>query len=176
MTGSDSNGNAWSGRARHLVFGGALSLVVVLAAATLSAWPVWQSLAPDLAVVRLSFTLSGARNCRNRTAEELSRLPANMRQNQICDRRRAPVRIEMDVDGRPVLAADLPPSGLAGSGPSRVYHRVEVHAGRVGLEVRMRDDPATQDFTHRAQFVIDLAPGQSAAVDFDASTGRFFLH
>lgn len=166
----------WRGRARHLGLGGALSLAVVLATAAVSAWPAWQSLPPGVGVVRLSFTHSGARSCRDRTAEELARLPANMRDSQICERRRAPVRIEMDVDGQAAIAADLPPSGLAGSGPSRVYRALELPAGGHHLAIRMRDDPSVQGFTHEAAFDIDLSPAESLAVDFDATTGRFYLH
>lgn len=176
MIGPGNSGIDWRGRARHLLAGGVLSLVLVLATAALSAWPAWQSLAPGAAVLRLSFTHSGARTCRDRTAEELARLPANMRDDKICERRRAPVRIEMDIDGRPVLGADLRPSGLAGSGPSRIYHRLELPAGRYQVGIRMRDDPSVPGFTQEATFDIELAPAQSLAIDFDASAGGFFLH
>ncbi len=167
---------AFRARAHHLAAGGVLSLALVLATATFSAWPAWQSLAPDKAVVRLSFTHSGARTCRDRTPEELAALPRNMRSAQLCERRRAPVRIEIDVDGSPAFAADLPPSGLAGSGPSRVYKRIELPAGRYRLAVRMRDDPAVEGFTQKADFDIVLQPAQSLAVDFDPNRGGFFLH
>lgn len=166
----------WRGRAHHLAAGGAVSLAVMLAIAFLSAWPVWQSLAPGAALLRLSFTHSGVRNCRDRTAEELAKLPANMRASQVCDRRRAPVRIEMDIDGQQIFAADLPPSGLAGSGPSRIYRRVELPAGAYKVDLRMQDDPSVQDFTHKATFDIDLAQAESLAIDFDSTTGSFFLH
>lgn len=176
MTGPGRFGIDWRGRARHLLLGGAVSLVTVLATAALSAWPSWQSLATGQAALRLSFTHSGVRNCRDRTGEELAKLPPNMRDAQICERRRAPVRIEMDIDGQPVLAAELAPSGLAGSGPSRIYHRFELPAGHYKVDLRMRDDPAVANFTQEATFDIDLTPAQSQAIDFDASTGRFFLH
>ncbi len=166
----------WRGRIGHLAVGGAISLAVVVAAAILSAWPVWQSLPSDRALVRLSFTHSGVRNCRDRTAEELAKLPANMRNAQTCDRRRAPVYIEVDIDGSPAIATDLPPSGLAGSGPSRIYRRIELPAGPHRLALRMRDDPAAQGFTQDGAFDILLTPGQSLAVDFDSTAGRFFLH
>lgn len=176
MTGPVASGTDWRGRARHLVAGVAMTLALVLGTAVLSVWPGWQSLAPGMAVLRLSFTHSGVRNCRDRTTEELARLPANMRDDQICDRRRATVRIAMDIDGRPVLDTDLAPSGLAGSGPSRIYHRFELPAGRYRIDLRMRDDPAISGFTHTGTFDIDLIPAQSLAIDFDASAGRFFLH
>lgn len=167
---------ALRGRARHLVAGGVVSVALVLGAAVLSAWPDWQSLPEDGALLRLSFTHSGARNCRDRTEEELARLPPNMRGAQICERRRAPVHIEMDIDGRPVLTADLMPSGLAGSGPSRIYERIELPAGQYALAIRMRDDPAASGFTHEAAFDILLEPAQSAAIDFDSVRNTFFLH
>jgi hypothetical protein len=166
----------WRGRAPNLVMGGLLSLAVVLAVAALSHRPLWRSLAENTALVRLSFTHSGVRACRDRTPEELAALPRNMRNAQLCDRRRAPVRVEMDIDGKTVFAGDLPPGGLAGSGPSRVYRGVELPAGRYRLAVRMRDDPARSGFTHEAGFDIQLRPAQSVAVDFDTTAGKFFLH
>lgn len=166
----------WRRRAPHLAMGLALSLGLVLGVATLSARPVWQSLADDTALLRLSLTHSGVRNCRDRTAQELSDLPANMRAAQLCDRRRAPVRIEMDVDGVTEFAADLAPSGLAGSGPSRLYHRVELRAGSHRIDLRLSDNPAAEGFAHVAAFDVTLKPAQSLAVDFDSASGGFFLY
>lgn len=176
MTTDSTNSIDRRGRIRHLMAGGAVSFALTLAVAALSAWPVWQSLAPGTALVRLSFTHSGVRSCRDRTAEELAKLPANMRDSQTCDRRRAAVRIEMDIDGRPIFAIDLEPSGVAGSGPSRIYRRVELQAGEYQVNLRMRDDPSVQGFTHEAAFDIDLSPAESLAIDFDSSTDSFFLH
>lgn len=171
-----SGWNFWRGRVRHLAAGGAITLALVLATAWVSARPEWQSLPPDSALLRLSFTHSGARNCRDRTAEELAKLPKNMRSTKECERRRAPLRIELDIDGKPVIATDLPPSGLAGSGPSRIYRRIELPAGTYAVSVRMRDDPAAPGFTQEASFDIDLAPAQSVTIDFDGVGKAFFLH
>ncbi|MCC6305792.1 MAG: hypothetical protein IT545_11430 [Rhodobacteraceae bacterium] len=166
----------WRGRVRHLALGGTLTLALTLATAALSAWPGWQSVAEGDGVLRLSFTHSGARACRDRTPEELAALPRNMRTAQLCERARSPVRVELDIDGRSAFAADVNPSGLADSGPSRVYRRFELPAGSHVVRLRMQDDPAAPDFTQTAAFAIDLAPGQSVAIDFDATTGRFFLY
>lgn len=166
----------WRGRAPQLMAGTALSLALFLGVARLSAWPEWQSLPPDSGLVRLSFTHSGARNCRDRTEEELAALPRNMRSAQLCERRRAPVRIEMDVDGHRALTAELRPSGLAGSGPSRVYDRVVLPAGEHRVELRMSDDPSVAGFPYAAAFDITLEAAQSVAIDFDPARGGFFLH
>ncbi len=171
-----SGGTDWLGRARHLALGGAITLGVVLATAALSTGPAWQSLPSGNALLRLSFTHSGVRNCRDRTTEELAKLPKNMRNAQTCDRRRAPVHFEMDIDGKPMVATDLAPSGLAGSGPSRIYQSIELPAGEHSIALRMRDDPAVEGFTQEAAFDILLAPSQSLAIDYDSVNGRFFLH
>lgn len=176
MTAPAAPGPFWRGRLRHLAAGGAILLATALGTAALSSRPSWQSLPEGHALLRVSFTHSGARTCRDRTGEELAALPPNMRTAQVCDRRRAPVRFELDLDGRPLLAADLPPSGLAGSGPSRIYWRQELPAGPHRLEVRLSDDPALTGFGHVAAFDIRPGPGESVALDFDAAAGGFFLH
>ncbi|MBZ0124318.1 MAG: hypothetical protein K8F31_10580 [Roseovarius sp.] len=171
-----STGNDWLKRPRHLIAGGVLSLALVLGTAVLSAWPDWQSVPEDHGVLRLSFAHSGVRNCRDRTEEELAALPRNMRNAQLCERRRAPVRIEMDIDGTTVYAADVSPTGLAGSGPSRMYERFELPAGDRRLTLRLQDDPSQSGYDYEAAFDISLAPGESIAVDFDAASGGFYIH
>jgi len=162
-----------TGRWHHIVLGTAVSLGVVLATAALSAWPAWQSLPEDHALLRLSFTVSGARNCRDRTAEELAALPRNMRQPQICERRRAPVHVELDLDGTTILEEDLPPGGLSGSGPSRIYRRFELPAGSYDIALRLRTDPAEASYSATAARRVTLVPGQSLAIDYDAGRGSF---
>lgn len=162
-----------TGRWHHLAMGGLVSLAVVLAAAVFSAWPSWRTLPPDTALLRLSFTQSGARTCRDRTAEELAALPRNMRQAQICDRRRAPVYVEMELNGQLVLAEDLPPGGLSGSGPSRIYQRFELPAGTYRIALRLRTDPALPGFSDTASRTVRLAPAESLAIDYYADQGGF---
>lgn len=164
------------GRWHHSVLGGLISLAVVLGVATLSARPVWQSMPQDHALIRLSFTQSGVRNCRDRTAEELAALARNMRQAQICDRRRAPVYVEMDLKDEQVLARNLPPGGISGSGPSRIYQRFELPAGTYDITLRLRDDPALEGYTNTASRRVELAPGQSLAIDYNAEAGGFVFH
>lgn len=162
-----------TGRWQHLVLGTAVSLGIVVATAVISAWPSWQSLPGDHALLRLSFTVSGVRNCRDRTAEELAALPRNMRQAQICERRRAPVHVELDLDGETILAEDLPPGGLSGSGPSRIYRRFELPAGSYDIALRLRTDPAETGYVATAARRVTLVPGQSLAIDYDAGRGSF---
>lgn len=164
-----------TGRWHHLILGSAISLAVVLGTAVLSAWPAWQSLPEDYALVRLSFTQSGVRSCRDRTEQELAALPLNMRQDQICERRRAPVYVEVEIDGDIVFAENLQPGGLSGTGPSRVYQRFELPAGSYNIALRLRDDPALEDFTSFATKHITLGAGQSLAIDHNAEAGGFIF-
>lgn len=161
------------GRLHHLLLGGAVMLVLSLAVAYLSAAPDWQSLPPDTALLRVSFTHSGARNCRERTPEELAELPPNMRLAQVCDRQRPPVYVELNIDGTRVLAEELPARGIAGSGPSRIYRRFPLPAGRHDIAVRIRDRPATEGFDYEGEAQVTLAPAQSFVIDFRPEAGGF---
>ena len=159
----------------HAVAGGAVTLAVTFAAAWLSASPDWESLGPDQALVRISFTHGGDRSasCRDRTEEELAALPKSMRRKQICDRSRPSVYVELDMDGETVLIRDLPPSGLSGTGTSRIYQRIEVPAGEHDFVARLRDNPATEGFDYTAEDSVNLRPGQSYVIEFDVEKGGF---
>jgi len=163
------------GRLPFLVMGLALSLLIVLGTAALSAWPAWQSLPEDQALLRVSFTASGARRCRPRTSEELAALPRNMRQVEVCERRRAPVQIELELNGQVLLSEILWPSGLAGSGPSRIYRRFELPADDYDIQLRLRTDPETAEFASTARRKISLRPGESVAIDYDGETREFIF-
>ncbi|RMF37174.1 MAG: hypothetical protein D6754_10000 [Alphaproteobacteria bacterium] len=161
---------------RHLAIGGLVSLALTLATAVLSAWPSWQSLPEDSALIRVSFSVSGARNCRDRTAEELAALPRNMRRKRVCERRRSPVRLSIGIDGATLFDAAIPPGGLSGTGPSRVYRRFEVPAGDHRITLRLQTDPAAPDKAVTAVHEVTLDPGQNMAIDFDTTTGSFVLY
>lgn len=165
-----------TGRWHHMVMGGGVTLLLALVAAWFSAAPAWQSMAADTALLRLSFTHGGDRSttCRDRTPEELAKLPQNMRAPKICERRRPPIYVELEVDGTIVFAAESAPSGLAGSGPSRVYQRLILPTGSHDLTVRMRDNPLTQGFDYQASRRIDLKPQQSFVIDFRREDGFIF--
>ncbi|MFV0514263.1 MAG: hypothetical protein ACK5MY_11640 [Jhaorihella sp.] len=162
-------------RLPHVIAGTAVTFALALAAAWLSASPDWESLGPDQALVRISFTHGGDRSasCRDRTEEELAALPQNMRRKQICDRSRPPVYVELDMDGSTVLTRNLPPSGLSGTGTSRIYQRIEVPAGAHHFVARLRDNPATQGFDYTGENSITLNPGQSFVIEFDVENGGF---
>jgi hypothetical protein len=138
-------------------------------------WPRYRQLPPETAIVKLSFTHGSNRQaeCRRRTAEELAKLPPNMRKPLECPRRRGAVYVEFELDGRPLLRASLPPSGLSGDGPSRIYEKFVVPVGAHSVVARMRDTPRTEGFDYMKSGNVVLAANQSFVVDFRAEAGGF---
>ncbi len=137
--------------------------------------PVYQSMAPDQALIKLSFSHAaqpvGA--CRQRTAEELAGLPPNMRAPEVCPRERSPVAFELDLDGKTVVRTVLPPSGLARDGAARLYQRFPVSAGEHRLRVRLKDNVLDTGYTYTREGSVRLAPGQVLVIDFSAQRGGF---
>jgi hypothetical protein len=146
----------------------AVMTLVLAVVAALADWPRYHQIPPDAAILKLSFTHGSDRQaqCRRRTAEELAKLPPNMRKPLECPRTRGPVYVELDVDGRTVYRASLPPSGLSGDGPSRVYRSFGVPAGPHTVAVRMRDTPRTEGFDHVKSGAVVLAAGDNFVIDF----------
>lgn len=137
--------------------------------------PAYRLRADDEAVLKLSFTHSAqlVRACRQRSESELAKLAPNMRQKMDCPRERSPVKVELDMDGKPLYRIEAPPAGLHRDGAATVYRRLAVPAGRHQFRARLADGP---DGTFRvaADAAFDLAPGQVLIVDF-ASDGSGFV-
>lgn len=143
----------------------------------LSAAPVYTHLQPDQAILKLSFTHGAQRvgECRERTDEELARMPPNMRIRQDCPRQRAPVIVELELDDALLLHAILLPSGLSGDGSASVYRRFVIPAGEHRLSARLSDN-ARGEFNYRAEETLSLEPAQVVVVEFHAAGGFQFRH
>lgn len=137
-----------------------------------SHWPPYQALPPGQAVVKVSFIHHGQRvqPCRPYTPEELAQLAPNMRTPLKCGRERAPVEIEVDVDGATVYRRVALPSGLSRDGASSVYHRLAVAAGEHRIHVRLKDSTAA-GFGHVREATLRLHAGQVLVIDFDPQKG-----
>jgi hypothetical protein len=134
--------------------------------------PAYIHLSAGDALVKLSFQHAGQRKvaCRERTAEELAKLAPNMRAPEVCERERAPVTVEIEMDGKPLFAAVAPPTGLSRDGASTVYRRVAVPAGEHRFVARLKDT-VNGDFGFVGDRSIDLKPGRVLVIDFDAKEG-----
>ena len=106
--------------------------------------------------------------CRRLTPEEIAKLPPNMRRVQDCPRGRRAIYVELDVDGRNVYQASLTPTGIAGDGPSRVYQRFMMPAGKYDIAVRMRDTARADGFDHEHRETVNFRPIKCSS----STTGR----
>jgi len=145
------------------------------AVAALADWPRYRQIPGDSGVVMLSFVHGADRRaqCRRLSPEEIAKLPPNMRKVQDCPRERPPLYVELDLGNRTIYRATLPPTGIAGDGPSRVYQRFTVPTGDYELAVRMRDTPRASGFDYEAKQHISLAPGQLFVIDFSGDSKQF---
>src|SRR5262245_4440317 len=131
---------------------GQFTVIVVLFAgvAAFADWPVYRQTPPGTGIVILSFVHGATRQdeCRRLTPQEIAKLPPNMRRVQDCPRGRRSLPVELDVGERVVYRAVLPPTGIAGDGPSRVYQRFVLPVGQYQVAVRMRDTARANGFDH----------------------------
>ena len=142
-----------------------------------SSQPSYTYFPADQTLVKLSFAHGAKRagECRKRTREELQKLAPNMRKPMLCPRKRLPVYVELALDGKTIYRKSLPPSGLSQDGPSQVYARLPIPAGRHTLTARLRDTARTTGFDYERTETRDLKPGHSLAIDFRADIGGFIF-
>lgn len=142
-----------------------------------SADPAYRQVPEGMAQIKLSFRHGGARleDCRKLTPEELAKLPASERKPSTCTRARIPITVEIALDGRPLYADVLQPTGLSSDGPAETYRKFLVPAGRHMIEARLRDSKRAEGFDYETTKDIDLAPFQSLAVDFKSDQGGFLF-
>ncbi|MEF8721396.1 MAG: hypothetical protein V5B30_01855 [Candidatus Accumulibacter delftensis] len=137
--------------------------------------PTYHQIPDDVALIKLSISHLGDRECRKRTPEELAKMPPNMRAPMDCPRERSDINLEVDLDGEPVFRTVLHPTGLYKDGVSTVYKRFEVKAGTHQLAVRMNDNLVVPGFNFVQDEEITLAPRQVMVVDFNPDQGGLYF-
>jgi hypothetical protein len=145
--------------------------------AWLSDRPVYRQIPQNSGIMMLTFVHGADRKgeCRRLTAEEIAKLAPNMRRVQDCPRVRRSLYVELAIDGRKIFAADLPPTGIAGDGPSRIYKRFVLPAGKYNVAVRMRDTARLDGFDHERRGTVDFAPSQLFVIDYRPESGEFIF-
>jgi hypothetical protein len=130
-------------------------------------------------VLRLSWRARGepVQDCRRPSAEELARLPAHMRQEEICEGRTSPFQLIVRIDGAPALEDTVAASGARGDRPVYVYREMPVQPGHHSLEIefrmlgRPRDDAVAvaEPFPREIRFEADFeaVSGRSLLVTYD---------
>lgn len=126
------------------------------------------------AIVKLSFSHSAqlAHPCRARTEAELAKLAPNMRTKMDCRRERAPVTVELDMDGKPLYRITTQPTGLHQDGAATVYRRLEIPSGHHLFHARLADGP-DGTFQFVRDIDLELVPGEVIIVDFLTGEGGF---
>ena len=139
--------------------------------------PAYVHFPADQGLIKVSFSHAGQpkEECRVRTAEELEKLPPNMRIPMQCGRERSPLTFELELDGKPIYRGELPPRGLSHDGVSTVYQRFPVPAGQHRLRARLKDSVRVPDFNYTKEANVSVAPGQVFVVDFNPRRGGFIF-
>lgn len=103
-------------------------------------------------------------------AEKAAMLP-HMRRDVITERRRAPVRLRVRVDGQLALERAIEPEGLWGDGASVAVVRLPVSPGAHEVEVAIGDGHDAQVWEHVARDRVDFLEGARRVVLFDRLSG-----
>jgi len=142
-----------------------------------SAAPPYRQLAAEQAVITVAFAHAGERReeCRTLTAEELARLPPNMRAPMDCPRERSPVKVTLLLDGELLIDEVVNPPGLYNDLGVDVYHRAKVSAGEHRVKVEMNDNVRVEGPTYTHEETVVLEPAQLLVVNFNSETGKFFI-
>jgi hypothetical protein len=161
-------------QALRIAFQLVLYVPLMAAIGYFSSFPKFTQVPENQALLRLSLVHAAERlhECRTRTPEELAKLAPNMRAALECPRERAPVRVEIELDGQVVYRSEERPAGLKRDGAAAVYHRMTVPAGSHRIVARLRDR-ASGDFNFVREQTLDLAAGASLVIDFSAAQGGF---
>ena len=139
--------------------------------------PAYTHLPPDETLIKLSFSHAGQHKgaCRERTPEELAKLPQYQRKvTTVCPRERSDVVVELEMDGQQLYHVILKPVGFLHSGNSNIYRRITVKAGLHTLKARLRDHDG-DNFNYVHEETVNLAPGRIMVIDFKAATGGFIF-
>ena len=137
--------------------------------------PRYKQIGDDVSLIKLSMSHLGDRECRKRTAEELAKLPPNMRAPLDCPRARSDIRLVVELDGKPMYETLMHPTGLAKDGISTVYKRFELKAGTYRLAVKMNDNLVNPGFNHVKEAEVTLKPAQVLVIDFNPDKGGLFF-
>jgi hypothetical protein len=138
-----------------------------------STLPRYQHLQPDEALLRLSFKHPGkpVGDCRERTPEELAKLPPQLRTKTECPRERSPVRAVVELDGKPLYDETFPAAGLKRDGAASGYRRLAIPAGKHSLKVAFNDDVRAKGFSYEREANVELKPGEVVLIDLVAEKG-----
>ena len=137
--------------------------------------PIYKQIPDDVALVKLSMSHLGGRECRKRTADELAKLPPNMRAPLDCPRGRSDTKIVLELDDKPFYEVIMKPTGLSRDGVGTVFKRFELKAGTYKLAARMNDNLVNPGYNFVKEEQVTLKPAQVLVIDFNPDQGGLFF-
>lgn len=139
--------------------------------------PAYRHLPESGALLRLSFKHAGRiqADCRERTPEELAKLPPQLRTSQDCPRARSPVKVQVELDGRLLVDESFPAAGLQHDGAASGYRRMVIPAGDHRLRVAFNDDVRAKGYNHERSQPVTVTPGQVLRIDFVPEQGGIVI-
>ena len=90
-----------------------------------------------------------------------------------CPRERAPLLVEVDIDGTTVLRQRAEASGLSRDGAGKLYRRMPMPVGVHQVRVRLRDSNRSEGFDYVREEQVELRPAEILVVDFDSEQREF---
>ena len=128
------------------IVGAALAILVLAAVVWASNAPITANRSAD-AVLRLAWSARPERveKCRQRSAEELARLPQHMRQPIECEGTTAEYRLQVRIDGALVADRVFHGGGLRRDRRLYVFEELAIPPGQASIDVRF--DRVTPDHT-----------------------------
>jgi hypothetical protein len=156
---------------------GAVLLLALLGALVAGTRMPYASNPRDAAALRLAWRALGeaALHCRTPSTEELARLPAHMRRQQICERRLPTFRLAVEVDGRRALDQRIEPAGAAGDRAAVVLRELPLAPGEHRVRIEFTPEGEPNAAPKRLERTIVLAPGQVALAMEDPETRDLVL-
>jgi hypothetical protein len=142
------------------------------------------------AIVRLAWRARGERvqDCRRRTPDELAKLPAHMRQEEVCEGRILPYRLVVEMDGAAAVNQLIHGAGAREDRPLYVFQDLVVSPGthRIGVSFTREGAPPADSatgagaLTTPARLTLDtvlaLGPRRIVLVTYDEEREQLVVH
>lgn len=139
--------------------------------------PSYHYLRGDQAEVQLAFrhATDTVEPCRQRSAEELAKLPPNMRRAKDCPRERSPLKVVVELDEQVILERTINPTGLHRDLSVYAFLQMKVPVGDHRLRVRMNDSVRVEGYNYQHQADVSVKPGQVLVVTLDEESKTFIF-
>ena len=115
-------------------------------------------------VIRHSGVLIGA--CEMKPAEELEKLPANMRQPMNCPREKSPLSLELLVNDEVLHRGVVRPSGIHDDGVLALYQNFRVPGGSTDIELRVKDQVDLENYNYTLRETLELSRDSVILIEF----------